>query len=284
TPQEKINLSLPSLRVDNFTKSVLDKTSTVKKSGLTFAPEAGTQRLRDVINKNVTEEELVNTCNIAFESGYISVKLYFMMGLPTETMEDIKGIADTAQKVVDLFYANPNRPRGKGVQVSISVATFVPKPKTPFQYFPQDTVEVIKKKQKYLLECVTSHKISVSYHDTRVSRLEAVFAKGDRRLAKVIETAYKSGCMLDGWSECFDFDKWEYAFEKAGLSMEFYANRAIAFDDIMPWSHLDYAVTDAFLISEYKKAMEGVTTQPCNKKCSGCGAASVLGGACFEYN
>ena len=185
-------MSLPSLRVDNFSESLVEKTTKVRKSGLTFAAEAGTQRLRDVINKNVTWEQIERGCRIAFSEGYTSVKLYFMMGLPTETLDDIKGIADTAQQVVDLFYKIPNRPKGKGVQVTISVACFVPKPDTPFQFCAQDRRESLREKQKYLLSCVHSRKIKVNYHDSTTSVLEGVFAKGDRRLGRVIETASRT--------------------------------------------------------------------------------------------
>ena len=284
TPEARVNLSLPSLRVDNFSKEVLEKTTRIKKSGLTFAPEAGTQRLRDVINKNITEAEIEHTCNIAFSNGYSTVKLYFMMGLPTETMEDIKAIAETAQNIVGMYQTNPNRTKGKGVQVSISVACFVPKPKTPFEFFPQDSEEVLRKKQRYLIECINSKKISLSYHDSQISRLEAVFAKGDRKLAKVIESAYKNGCMLDGWNECFKYDKWVECFETQNVSMDFYANRAKSFDEVTPWSHLDYGVTKEYLVKEYNKAMESATTPPCNLECSNCGASKVLGGPCFDYS
>ena len=199
-PKEHVSLSLPSLRMDNFSQSLIEKTTKVRKSGLTFAAEAGTQRLRDVINKNVTWEQIERGCRIAFSEGYTSVKLYFMMGLPTETLDDIKGIADTAQQVVDLFYKIPNRPKGKGVQVTISVACFVPKPDTPFQFCAQDRRESLREKQKYLLSCVHSRKIKVNYHDSTTSFLEGVFAKGDRRLAPVIVEAYKRGCYFDGWA------------------------------------------------------------------------------------
>ncbi|MDO5602860.1 MAG: TIGR03960 family B12-binding radical SAM protein [Oscillospiraceae bacterium] len=284
TPQEHVGLSLPSLRVDNFTDSLIEKTTKERKSGLTFAPEAGTQRLRDVINKNVTEEELERTCKIAFAHGYTSVKLYFMMGLPTETMEDIEGIAQTAQKVVELFYRNPDKPKGKGVTVSISVACFVPKPMTPFQFVPQDTEEMLREKQKHLLACVKSKKISVSYHDSHVSRLEAVLAKGDRKVADVIQRAYESGCILDGWDEYFNFEIWETCFKELGLDMSFYANRTIKTDETTPWEHLDYGVSKQYLIKEYEKALQGKTTQPCNRACAGCGANKLLGGPCFAYD
>lgn len=281
TADRHINMSLPSLRVDNFTESLVEKTSRVRKSGLTFAPEAGTQRLRDVINKNVSEEEIERTCALAFNAGYNSVKLYFMMGLPTETMEDIEGIAATAQKIVDLYYSNPQKRKGQGVKVSISVACFVPKPMTPFQYWPQDRQEVLKEKQKHLLSSVQTKKISVSYHDSRISFLEAVFAKGDRRLSKVIEHAFEKGCRFDGWDEHFLYDVWMESFKELGVDTHFYANRTIAMDEITPWSHLDFGVTQAFLQKEYNKAMEAATTPPCNKVCSGCGANVLLGGKCF---
>ncbi|MEG1070018.1 MAG: TIGR03960 family B12-binding radical SAM protein [Ruthenibacterium sp.] len=283
TQKEHVSMSLPSLRIDNFSESLIRKTTRVRKSGLTFAPEAGTQRLRDVINKNVSEEEISRTCNLAFNAGYTSVKLYFMLGLPTETMEDIEGIADTAQRIVDLFYQNENKPRGKGVQVTISVACFVPKPMTPFQFVPQDTQEMLKEKQKHLIHSVKSHKINVSYHDSKTSFLEAVFAKGDRRLSKVIEQAYRSGCCFDGWDENFRYETWLQTFESLGIDPAFYANRAIGLDEVTPWSHLDYGVDHSYLVHEYQKAIAADTTKPCNRACAGCGANKMLGGACFDY-
>ncbi len=281
-PQRHINLSLPSLRVDNFTESLIEKISKVRKSGLTFAPEAGTQRLRDVINKNVTDEEIDRTCAMAFAAGYTAVKLYFMMGLPTETMEDIKGIADTAQRVVDLYYSGPKKTKGQGVKVSISVSCFVPKPMTPFQYCPQDDEQTLRKKQAYLLSCVQSKKISVSYHDSKTSFLEAVFAKGDRRLAGVVEEAYRRGCLFDGWDDQFKFDVWMQAFADLGIDPAFYANRPLAPREMTPWQHLDYGVREAFLRAEYEKALGAATTQPCNKACAGCGANVLCGkGVCY---
>lgn len=283
TGKEHVSMSLPSLRIDNFSQSLVEKTSRVRKSGLTFAPEAGTQRLRDVINKNVTMEEIEKTCNLAFDAGYTSVKLYFMMGLPTETLEDIEGIAQTAQRVVELFYQNPNRPKGKSVQVSISVACFVPKPHTPFEFVPQDTQEALQKKQQHLLHSVKSRKISVSYHDSRTSFLEAVFAKGDRRLGAVLLEAFRRGCYFDSWEEHFRFDTWMQVFRDMGVDPAFYANRALGFDETLPWDHLDYGVTKQYLIREYEKAMQARTTQPCNRACAGCGANNLLGRACFDY-
>ncbi|MFI3170126.1 MAG: TIGR03960 family B12-binding radical SAM protein [Faecalibacterium sp.] len=283
-PQKHISLSLPSLRMDNFSKTLIEKTNRVRKSGLTFAAEAGTQRLRDVINKNVTWEEIEKTCTIAFSEGYTSVKLYFMMGLPTETMEDIAGIAETAQKVVDLYYGLQDKPKGKGVQVSVSCACFVPKPHTPFQFVPQDDEETLRAKQKHLLDNVHSKKIRVSYHDSKTSYLEAVFAKGDRRLAPAIIEAYEQGCFFDGWDECFQYDTWMKAFEIVGIDPHFYANRTIALDEITPWAHMDYGVTQEYLVREYQKALAETTTPPCNRQCHGCGANHLLGGACFDYS
>jgi len=283
TENQHINLALPSMRVDNFTDSLLEKIKKVRKSGLTFAPEAGTQRLRDVINKNVSEDEVMSTCRIAFEGGYTNVKLYFMLGLPTETDEDVAGIAELAQKVVDLYYTIPNRPKGKGVQVSISTATFVPKPFTPFQFEPQATREQIEHKQKVLIDSVKTRKIKVSWHNPDVSILEAVLAKGDRKLGKAIYTAWKKGCKFDGWEEFFRFDLWLEAFEETGIDISFYANRKRDYDEILPWEHLDYLVSKNFFIREHKKAVYDQKTTPnCRIKCAGCGVNKAVGGECFE--
>lgn len=281
TEAEHVNLSLPSLRVDNFSEELLEKIKKVRKSGLTFAPEAGTQRLRDVINKNVSEEEIMSTCRIAFEGGYTKVKLYFMMGLPTETDEDIIGIADTAQRIVDLYYSLPDRPKG-AVSVSISVATFVPKPFTPFEFEPQISREEIKRRQQLLVDSIKSKKIKASWHDPDISILEEVLAKGDRKIGKVMYEAWKSGCKFDSWGETYDFSKWVSAFEKCDVDISFYANRAREFDEVFPWDHLDYYVSKNFLIRENKKAKENLTTPHCRLKCSGCGVNIKAGGECFE--
>ena len=277
---EKINVSLPSLRVDNFSEELMEELKKVRKSGLTFAPEAGTQRLRDAINKNVTEEEVLHTSAQAFRGGWTAVKLYFMMGLPTETLDDIAGIAELAQKVVNEFYKNPEKPKGKGVTVSVSVASFVPKPFTPFQWEPQDTMEQLVEKQKYLLENVHTHKIQVSWHQSQTSFLEGVFARGDRKLCDVIESAWKKGCKFDGWDEFFLFDKWTEAFKECGVDPSFYSNRRRDFNEILPWDHLDYGIRKEFLIAENKRAHESVTTPNCRQKCSACGAAKLNGGHC----
>lgn len=283
TQKDQINMSLPSLRVDNFSEELLDKVKKVRKSGLTFAPEAGTQRMRDVINKNVSEEEIMKTCTLAFEGGYTSVKLYFMLGLPTETDEDIIGILETAKRVVDLYYEMPDRPKGKGVNVSVSVATFVPKPFTPFQFEPQDTEEVIKHKHNILKSAPKNKKISLSWHDMNTSILEAVFAKGDRRLSKVIALAYEQGCMFDGWAECFNFGLWAKCFEQCGLEMSFYANRHRSFEEVLPWDHLDFYITKEFLIKENLTAMQSATSPNCREKCMNCGAnKNSREGVCFE--
>lgn len=278
--KENINVSLPSLRVDNFSDELMEELKKVRRSGLTFAPEAGTQRLRDAINKNVTEEEVLRTALKAFDGGWTSVKLYFMMGLPTETMEDIEGIADLAQKVVDTFYRNPNKQKGKGVQVSVSCASFVPKPFTPFQWEPQDTPESLTAKQKHLLSSTTSRKITISYHQSETSILEGVFARGDRRLGEVIYKAWQKGCKFDAWDEFFDFSKWSEAFNECGLTTEFYANRRREYDEILPWDVMDYGIRKEFLIEENKKAHESVTTPQCRIKCAACGANKLNGGKC----
>ncbi len=277
--KEKISLSLPSLRVDNFSKEVLDGISGIRKSGLTFAPDAGTQRLRDVINKNVTADELHNTCKIAFEGGYTNIKLYFMIGLPTETEEDILGIIKTAQGVVDLFYGLENRPRG-AVSVTISVATFVPKPHTPFQWEAQDSLETVIQKHNILKLAPRSKKITLNYHASNTSILEGAFARGDRRLGEVIYKAYKSGSFFDSWSEGFDFEKWQAAFNDSGLEIGFYQGRHRSFDEVLPWSHIDFGVSKAFLQRECQKAYNAQTTENCRKFCAGCGANKFEGGSC----
>lgn len=282
TEKEHINLSLPSLRVDNFTKELMDEVKKVRKSGLTFAPEAGTQRLRNVINKNVTEEELMKTCRTAFEGGYTNVKLYFMMGLPTETDEDIIGITQLAQRVLDLFYSIPNRPKGRGLQVSISTATFVPKPFTPFEFEPQATKAEIMHKQDILKRSITSKKVRVSWHDPSTSILEAALARGDRRQCAAIYSAWKKGCKFDSWGEHFSFQRWQEAFEENEIEMEFYASRLREYDEIMPWEHIDYYVSKEFLIRENKKARLAQTTEHCKNECSSCGVSKEIGGACFD--
>ncbi len=280
TQDEKVNIALPSLRVDNFSEKLMEHLKKVRRSGLTFAPEAGTQRLRDAINKNVTEEEMLSTARQAFSGGWTSVKLYFMLGLPTETYDDVAGIAELAQKVVNEFYKNPDKPKGKGVQVSISVASFVPKPFTPFQWEAQDTIDELIKKQNHLLSSVTTKKVSVSYHKVNISFLEGVFARGDRRLCDVVEYAWKHGCKFDSWDDSFLFDVWLEAFEKCGVDPLFYTSRKREYEEILPWDHLDYGIRKQFLINESKKAYENETTPHCRIKCAGCGSNMLNGGKC----
>ena len=282
TIEQKINIALPSLRADNFPKELMEQLNAVRRSGLTFAPEAGTQRLRDVINKNITEEEVLTTAAQAFAGGWTAVKLYFMIGLPTETEEDIEGIANLAQAVVDEYYKNPDKPKGKGVNVSISVASLVPKPFTPFQWEPQDKPDVLIEKQNYLVSCVKTRKVTVSKHVPHTSFLEGVFARGDRRLSDVIETAWRKGCKFDGWAEHLKPDMWEESFRENGIDPYFYTARRREYDEILPWDHMDYGVTKKFLVNESVKAHKGETTASCREKCAGCGANRLNGGVCDE--
>ncbi len=280
TEPEKVSLSLPSLRVDGFSPELMERIHSVRKSGLTFAPEAGSQRMRDVINKNVTEEELLHTVDVAFSEGWTRIKLYFMIGLPTETMEDVLAILELGKKVVDTFYQNKDKPKGKAVEVSLSAAAFVPKPFTPFQWFGQDTMDELQKKQRALKGNVRSKRVNVSYHGAQTSFLEAVFARGDRRLCAVMEKAMEMGLHFDGWDDCFDFSKWMEAFAACGLDPAFYANRERGADEVFPWDHLDYGIRKGFLREECEKAYQAVTTPNCREQCAGCGAACYGGGLC----
>ena len=277
TNDNMVSLSLPSLRADSFTKELMDKVASVRSSSLTFAPEAGTQRLRDVINKNVTEEEILRAVHTAFEVGKNSVKLYFMNGLPTETYSDIEGIAEIAKHVIDEFYRTENRPKGRQVGVTVSVSCFVPKPFTPFQWEAQDTMESLAEKQEYLKTKITDRRIKYHHHDARVSRIEAVLARGDRRLADSLELACRQGFKFDAWDEFFDYDKWLAVFEKSNIDPSFYANRQIGLDEVLPWDIIDCGVTKEFFLRERAAAYEGNTTPNCREKCSGCGA-NKLGG------
>ncbi len=280
--EQNISVSLPSLRVDGFSKELVDKLKIVRKSGLTFAPEAGSQRLRNVINKNVREDELINTCNIAFESGWTNIKLYFMLGLPTETKEDIEGIASLAKLVVDEYYKNPNRKKGKPVKVTISVASFIPKPFTPFQWEAQDTIESLNKKQQILKNAITSKKINYNYHSSDTSFIEAVFARGDRKLGKVLMNAHKHNFKFDSWTEYFDLDSWLDIFKSSNIDPRFYANRKRKLDEILPWDHIDCKINKNFLIKELEKAYASKTTPNCREACSNCGAGRYKEGVCIE--
>lgn len=276
TDDRKISLSLPSLRVDSFTKELMDKISTVRTGSLTFAPEAGTQRLRDVINKNVREEDLMRACRTAFEGGKSQVKLYFMQGLPTETNEDLDGIAELAEHVIEEYYHTPGRPK-KSPGVTISAACFIPKPFTPFQWEPQCDMKTLLEKQKYLTGKITDRRIKYNYHDARVSRIEAVFARGDRKLNAVLAEAHRQGMRFDSWDEHFDYNKWMEVFDTVGLDPAFYANREFAENEILPWDNIDIGVSKAFLLRERHRAYEAIPTKNCRESCSGCGA-DRLGG------
>ena len=284
---ENVSLSLPSLRVDGFSDDILNEIKTVRKSGLTFAPEAGSQRLRNAINKNVFEDELMNTCRVAFEGGYTTVKLYFMIGLPTETMDDVAQIPLLGKKVLDTFYSTPNRPKGKSPRVTVSASSFVPKPFTPFQWEPQDTMDVLREKQQHIKQTMIDNhispgKMSYNYHDSDTSYLEAVFARGDRRLNAVMLEAHKRGIRFDGWNDCFSLQNWLEAFEACGIDPAFYANRRRSFDEVLPWDHLDYGVTKEFLRRECERAYSSEASPNCREKCLGCGCTKYKGGVCYE--
>ena len=281
TVDEKVNLSLPSLRVDSFTGTLAQKLRKVRESGLTFAAEAGTQRLRDVINKNITEEEILSGCEDAFRNGYTAVKLYFMLGLPTETDEDVVAIASLCQKIVDLFYSMPERPKGKSVSVSASVSCFIPKPKTPFEVCGYNGVEELRRKQELLVGSIRSRKISVSWHDAKTSYVETVLAKGDRRVHRAILQAYRDGAIFDGWNEGFSYDRWMKAFKDTDTDADFYAVRERDFDEYEPWDAVDFGVRKSFLKAEYQKSVNGQTTPNCRERCSGCGVNVFAGRECF---
>ena len=269
--EKRVSISLPSLRIDSVLKESLEETQQVKKTSLTFAPEAGTQRMRDVINKGVTEEDLLGKVRDAFEGGWSSVKLYFMSGLPTETTEDLDGIADLARKVIAEYFNVPKTQRAKGLRVTVSVSVFVPKPFTPFQWAPQDTLETIIGKQEHLKQVLNIKGVTFHWHEPYVSYLEACFARGDRRMGAVLKRAYEKGCILDGWNETFRYDTWMEAFRECGLDPSFYANRERAKDEILPWDHIDSGVTKSFLWHEKEKSERAETTKDCRKGCNGCG-------------
>lgn len=271
TEEKRVSMALPSLRVDSFDKKYAEKLQKVRKTGLTFAPEAGTQRLRDVINKGVTEEDLLRAVSSAFESGWSAVKLYFMIGLPTETYEDLDGIVDLAKKVGDAYFAVPKPRRAKGLRITIGTSTFVPKPCTPFQWEPQDSMDDIIAKQRYLKEKLKGVRgVEFNYHAPRVSQLEAVFARGDRKLADVIYRAWQKGCKFDAWDESFFYDRWIEAFDEAGFDIGFYANRRRSLGEIFPFEHIDVRVDKEYLKREYERALSEATTPDCREGCRGC--------------
>ncbi|OUO42041.1 TIGR03960 family B12-binding radical SAM protein [Flavonifractor sp. An306] len=276
----KVSLSLPSLRADNFSLGLMERVQHVRKSGLTFAPEAGTQRLRDAINKNLTEEEILRSCRTAFSGGWSSVKLYFMLGLPTETDEDVLGIADLAEKVYQAWKETTPNPK-RGVTITVSTAWFVPKPHTAFQWEPQISMEEYQRRVKLLRDHMRGRSIRYNWHDSQTSFLEAVFARGDRKVAEVIETAWRSGAKFDAWSEGFDFDRWLEAFSACGVNPAFYANRVRDKDERFPWDVTSVGVSRQFLWRERERAYAASTTPDCRTQCSGCGANHFCpGGKC----
>lgn len=269
--EKRVGVSLPSMRIDNIVKQSLEETSQVRKSGLTLAPEAGTQRLRDVINKGVTEDDLTRAVTDAFSCGWSAVKLYFMMGLPTETDDDLRGIADLARKVVSCYFSIPREQRARGLRVTCSASVFVPKPFTPFQWVAQDSLETVREKQSALRSYLNIKGVTFNWHEPELSMLEACVARGDRRIGRVIYEAWKKGCRLDSWSEFFKFDRWLEAFKECGLDPVFYANRVRPYDELLPWAFIDMGVTQDYLKREAEKATRGETTRDCRKGCNGCG-------------
>ncbi|WP_283675300.1 TIGR03960 family B12-binding radical SAM protein [Butyricicoccus sp. Marseille-Q5471] len=275
-----ISLSLPSLRADSFNVELMERVQKVRKSGLTFAPEAGSKRLRDVINKNLEEEDLLNACAIAFKGGWSNVKLYFMMGLPTETNDDLDGILDICRKVAFCWRENTQN-RARGVRITASASCFVPKPQTPFQWDAQDTLETLREKQEYLRSIMKTKNVTFNWHDAKTSVLEGVIARGDRRQGKAIYLAWQRGCKFDGWDQLFDFDKWMQAFADCGLDPAFYASRQRPMDEVFPWDHIGCGTRKAHLMQEWEKSREAAPTLDCMQKCAGCGANALLeGGKC----
>lgn len=279
--EKNIGVSLPSLRLDSFSLGILKEIEKVRKTGLTFAPEAGSQRLRDVINKGVTEEDLERAVTFAFNEGYSTIKLYFMIGLPTETEEDLLGIKNLGYKVKDIFFSMPKEKRRGNLKVTLSASCFVPKAFTPFQWVGQNSIEEFNDKINFLRSEIKDRKVTFNYHDPKLSYLEAVLARGDRRLSQGLIRAWEKGCKFDGWSELFYFEKWMEAFEETGIDGDFYALRQRSFEEVLPWDFIDIGVTKEFLVNEYKKAAEGKLTEDCRQGCRNCGInRSFLGGVC----
>ncbi len=279
--KRNIGISLPSLRLDTVTFDLIEKLQEVKKSGLTFAPEAGSQRLRDVINKNLTEEQILKPVKTAFDLGWSTVKLYFMIGLPTETTEDVMGIKDLAYKIKDLFFDREREKIRGNLRVTVSAACFVPKPFTPFQWFGQNSIDEFYDKAKMLDREIKDKKVVFNYHAPRISYLEAVFARGDRRTADVLIRAWEKGCKFDGWNEWFKYNTWIESFDELGVSTDFYAIREREITETLPWDFIDIGVDKDFLIDEYKCALNESTTPNCKEKCSNCGInRRNVGGIC----
>ena len=286
TQKKHVNISLPSLRIDKFSLDVMNKIQDVKKSSLTFAAEAGTQRLRDVINKGITEEDIMHGSMEAFKGGWNKVKLYFMIGLPTETQEDRDGIGDLCERIAENYYSIPKDQRTGRVQISASSSFFVPKPFTPFQwarmYTPQEYIQRAQGVKNHIKEQLNQKSLRYSYHDPYLSVLEGVFARGDRRLSVLIEQAYKNGAMYDAWSDCFKMEAWEAAFEETGIDMAWYNERERSLDELLPWDFIDIGVSKEFFRREWNRAIEGKVSPYCRQGCMGCGARSLGGGVCYE--
>ena len=282
TEGRKMNLSLPSMRIDSFTLDLMDKAQKVRKGGLTFAPEAAAQRLRNIINKGVTEEDLMESVSIAFKGGWDNIKLYFMIGLPGEEMADVESIADLGYRVLDIYRETHGNRKSKSLNVTISTSTFVPKPFTPFQWESQDSIEMQNVKEQLLKESIKSRNLKYNWSDPELSRMEAVFARGDRRTGRVLKYAWENGCKFDGWREYFRPDKWLEAFEKAGLDPGFYANRRREYDEKLPWDHIDVGVSKDFLIKESKRARNAEVTPGCGEACSACGVTAFSAGICLR--
>ena len=277
----RVSVSLPSLRVDSFSIDIAKKVQQVRKSGLTLAPEAGTQRMRDVINKGITEENIMEACSNAFKNGWSKVKLYFMLGLPTETDEDLAGIVDLAMRIKNLYHDIRGR---YDCRITVSVSSFVPKPFTPFQWMPQCTVAEVERKQQYLKKLFTDRHIRYVYHDAKTGYLEAVLARGDRKIGQVIYTAWKKGCIYDGWTEFFQYDRWMEAFEECHVNPDLYANRDRDEYEAEPWDHIDCGVTKDFLRKEWRMAQKGVQTFDCRRKpCNGCAVCPALDVKLIDY-
>lgn len=276
-----IGLALPSLRADNFSMDLMQKVQRVRKSGLTFAPEAGSQRLRDAINKNVRHEDLMETCKVAFSGGWNNIKLYFMLGLPTETDEDVLAIAEMAKAVVWTWRQNAKN-KDRGVRITVSTSCFIPKPHSPFQWEAQVAPEEYGRKVKLLREAMTARNVTYNWHDPETSVIEAVLSRGDRRICDVIEEVWRAGGRLEAWSDFFDYSRWTSAFEKCGVDPSFYTTRERAKDEILPWDLIDMGVRKAHLWREREKCYESVLSPDCSVKCSGCGAAKLTGGVCNE--
>jgi radical SAM family uncharacterized protein len=286
--QKKVNISLPSLRIDAFSLDVMSKVQDVKKSSLTFAPEAGTQRMRNVINKGLTEENILHGALEAFKGGWNKVKLYFMLGLPTETEEDIEGIALLSNEIAKEFYEIPKseRPGNGRVDIVTSTSFFVPKPFTPFQWAPQNSSEEFHEKARFLKgkikDQINQKSIRYNWHEAELTRLEGVLARGDRRLCQVLLAAYKNGCLYDSWSESFKYDMWLKAFEDTGVDPDFYTTRVRSTEELLPWDFIDAGVTKSFLKREWERAQAETVTPNCRQGCSGCGCKSYGGGVCYE--